>query len=76
MPISKFKATCLAELERVRTTGRPLLITRRGLPVAQVLPPPEPTEAEQERGYGAMAGTAEIAGEIAGANFEAWGELR
>jgi hypothetical protein len=30
MPISKSKATCLAALERVRRTGRPLLVTKRG----------------------------------------------
>ena len=40
MTISHFKATCLAVLERVRKTGQPLLITKRGVPVAQVLPPP------------------------------------
>jgi hypothetical protein len=33
MPISKFKATCLATLERVRRTGRPLRVTRFGKPV-------------------------------------------
>jgi prevent-host-death family protein len=37
--ISKFKATCLAVLERVRTTGEPVRITRFGQPVAEVLPP-------------------------------------
>jgi prevent-host-death family protein len=38
MPISKFKATCLATLERVRRTGRPLRVTRFGKPVADVVP--------------------------------------
>lgn len=47
MPISVFKARCLAVLERVRKTGRPVLITRRGQPIAQVVPapPPEPEDA-------------------------------
>lgn len=40
MAISKFKATCLSVLERVRQTGQPILITRRGEAVAQVVPPP------------------------------------
>lgn len=57
LPISKFKATCLAALERVRRTGRPLLVTRRGVPVAQVLPPPPPSA--DGSGFGAMKGTAE-----------------
>ena len=40
--ISKFKATCLALIEKVRRTGEPILVTRKGQPVAQVLPPPPP----------------------------------
>jgi prevent-host-death family protein len=37
--ISKFKAECLAILERVRRTGQPVLVTRFGEPVAEVVPP-------------------------------------
>src|SRR6266404_5716433 len=40
--ISKFKATCLAVLERVRKTGRPVLVTRFGEPVAELVPPHAP----------------------------------
>jgi len=39
MAISKFKATCLATLERVRKTGRPVRVTRFGAPVADIVPP-------------------------------------
>ena len=39
MAISKFKATCLATLERVRKTGRPLRVTRFGKPIAEICPP-------------------------------------
>lgn len=60
--VSQFKATCLAALERVRKTGRPLLVTKRGEPIAQVLPPPEP---EPDRtGFGSMRGTAEEIADI------------
>jgi len=38
IPIARFKATCLAVLEEVRRTGRPVLVTRRGQPVAEVVP--------------------------------------
>lgn len=55
IPISKFKATCLARLERVRQTGRPLLITKRGVVIAQVLPPPPPDTPRS--GFGVMAET-------------------
>ncbi|MEP6780006.1 MAG: type II toxin-antitoxin system Phd/YefM family antitoxin [Gemmatimonadaceae bacterium] len=37
--ISEFKATCLAVLERVRHTGQPILVTRRGEPIAEIMPP-------------------------------------
>ena len=40
MKISEFKATCLAVLARVGRTGKPVLVTRFGRPVAQVVPPP------------------------------------
>lgn len=39
MAVSKFKATCLAALDRVRRTGRPLRVTRFGKPLADVIPP-------------------------------------
>ena len=40
--ISKFKATCLAVLENVRKTRKPIRITRFGKPVAEVVPPSAP----------------------------------
>ncbi|HEY7710726.1 MAG TPA: type II toxin-antitoxin system prevent-host-death family antitoxin [Candidatus Entotheonella sp.] len=55
--IAKFKATCLSILEHVRKTGEPILITQRGIPIAQVLPPPPPAPNEQSA-FGCMAGTA------------------
>jgi prevent-host-death family protein len=60
--VSKFKATCLERLERVRRTGRPLLVTRRGTPIAQILPPPAPEQPPS--GFGVMAGTVQEVGDI------------
>ncbi len=37
--VSKFKATCLAALDRVQRTGRPLRVTRFGKPLADIVPP-------------------------------------
>ena len=37
--ISKFKATCLAVLQRVKRTGKPVLVTRFGKPIAEIVPP-------------------------------------
>ena len=60
--ISKFKATCLAVLERVRKTRRPVRVTKFGEPVAEVVPPsPKP---KKTLWLGSMAGTARIVGDI------------
>jgi len=61
--ISKFKATCLAVLERVRKTGKPLLVTRFGQPIAQISPP---EIAKRVPRLGGGAGTMEILGDIVG----------
>ena len=37
--VSEFEATCLAVIERVQKTGQPVLVTKRGVPVAQLVPP-------------------------------------
>jgi prevent-host-death family protein len=60
--ISKFKATCLAVLERVRKTGQPVRITRFGKPVAEIVPPSPPKNTGDW--LGCMAGTLEIVGDI------------
>lgn len=60
--ISKFKATCIAVLDRVRSTGEPVLVTKRGEPVAEIVPASKP--AAGERRLGALTGTAEIQGDI------------
>lgn len=62
MAISKFRATCLAVMEQVRKTGMPVRVTRRGVPVADVVPPGPPDTPDNW--LGAMAGTAEITGDI------------
>ena len=60
--ISKFKATCLAVLEEVRRTGRPVLITKRGEPVAEIVPASRP--AAGKRPLGLLAGTGKVVGDI------------
>jgi prevent-host-death family protein len=60
--ISKFKATCLEILERVRRTRKPIMVTRFGKPVAEVTPPT--LIAKKKSRLGAMAGTVRIKGDI------------
>lgn len=62
MAISKFKATCLAALERVRRTGQPLRVTRFGKPIADIVAPsPERPRSEW---LGSLRGTVEIPSDI------------
>ena len=62
MAISKFKATCLAVLERVRETRKPVRVTRFGVPVAEVVPPA--VKPPKKHWMGSMVGTGRIVGDI------------
>ena len=74
--VSKFKATCLALVQRVKRTGRPLLITRFGEPIAEVVPPTR--RAGGEAWLGSMRGSVEVSGdELAPAlDPKRWSALR
>jgi len=60
--ISKFKAKCLALLEQVRLTRKPIRVTRFGKPIAEVIPP----SSVQGRAawIGSMKDSIEIVGDI------------
>lgn len=60
--ISEFKAKCLRLLDEVNKTKRPIRITRRGKPVAEIVPP-SPTN-DREKLFGSMKGRMEILGDI------------
>jgi prevent-host-death family protein len=62
MTISKFKATCLATLEKVRRTGRPVRVTRFGKPVADIVPPAP--EHRHPGWLGSLRGTLEFRDDI------------
>lgn len=62
IPISKFKATCLAVLERVRKTREPILVTRFGQPIAEINPP----GGLKRIRLGGGVGTGVILGDIVG----------
>jgi prevent-host-death family protein len=64
VPAAEFKARCLKLMDEVRTTRRPLVITKRGKPVAKLVPV---EEAEPQREiFGCMKGTVTIHGDIIG----------
>ncbi|MGA2185087.1 MAG: type II toxin-antitoxin system Phd/YefM family antitoxin [Bryobacteraceae bacterium] len=76
IPISRFRATCLAVLERVRKTGKPIRITRFGKPVAEVVPPS--ASARPTVWLGSLAGTGRFVGDIVSPTTEEedWDVLR
>jgi prevent-host-death family protein len=59
--ISEFKAKCLALLEQVQKTKKPLRVTRFGKPIAEVIPPSAETSSDW---LGSMKGKIEILGDI------------
>jgi prevent-host-death family protein len=74
--ISKFKATCLGVLERVRRTGQRVVVTRYGQPIAEVVPP---TPAEREPDWlGSMRDRGSIQGDLVppAVPSEEWEALR
>jgi len=74
--ISEFKARCLALLERVRRTGQPLIVTRHGRPIAEVVPPS--TQRSSVSWLGSAAGSARITGDIIApaADLDEWEAFR
>ena len=61
MPISQFKARCLAVMAEVKRTGKPIVVTKRGEPVVEVVPA---RGREKKRKLGGMEGTIEFMGDI------------
>jgi prevent-host-death family protein len=74
--ISEFKAKCLAILEQVRKTKKPVRITRFGKPVAEVVPPSPDKDAGNW--LGCMKGRMEILGDIISpaTDLDEWEVLR
>lgn len=61
---SQFKAGCLALLDRVERTRRPLIVTKRGRAVAKIVPLGRPSRR--------MKGRLTIVGDIVGPIGEEW----
>ena len=62
IPAAEFKAHCLRLMDEVAQRRQPITITKRGKPVAKLVPADdEPVDL-----YGYMAGTIEIHGDIIG----------
>lgn len=68
VPISEFKAKCLAIVKEVNRTGVPIQITRFGKPLVEVGPPSPPRQGKSWLGN--MRGTITILGDIVGPTSE------
>jgi prevent-host-death family protein len=68
VPAGEFKARCLKLMDEVRTTRRPLVITKRGKPVAKLVP----VEEELPPLFGRLKGTVTIHGDIIGPIEQDW----
>jgi prevent-host-death family protein len=64
----EFKATCLAVLDEVQRERREIVITKRGKPVARLVP----VEDVAPEIFGRMKGTLKILGDIVGPTGELW----
>ena len=68
MKAGKFKAQCLKVMDRVKKTGKKIIITKRNKPVAQLVPIEEKTTSL----FGAMKGTIHIQSDIIAPIGEEW----
>ncbi len=60
MSAADFKAQCLAVMDKVSRSGRPVVITKHGKPVVKLVPAHEGDDGI----FGALAGIARIAGDV------------
>jgi prevent-host-death family protein len=72
MNASRFKATCLEVLDQVARSGHGVIVTKRGKPVARVVP----MVNRPDRIVGAMKGEIEVQGDIIGPIDVEWGALK
>jgi prevent-host-death family protein len=56
----EFKARCLTLMEDVRSTRQPLIITKRGKPVAKLVP----VDSKKDDWIGRLKGVIKIVGDI------------
>lgn len=68
VPASQFKARCLKLMDEVRDRRCEIVITKRGKPVAKLVP----VEEKQPDIFGYMKGTVTILGDIVGPTGEVW----
>jgi prevent-host-death family protein len=73
MAAGSFKAKCLAVMDEVQAKRETVIITKRGKPVAKLVP----IETEADDIYGFLAGKGTIIGDVVSPvlSLEEWGDL-
>ena len=73
IPAGTFKARCLAIMDEVQSKRESIIITKRGKPVAKLVP----VEQEKDDIFGFFAGRGRIVGDVVSPAFspEEWGDL-
>ncbi len=73
IPAGKFKARCLAIMDEVQAKRQAVVITKRGKPVAKLVP----VEQEKDDIFGFYKGKIKVTGDIVSPAFtpEEWGDL-
>ena len=60
IPAGEFKTKCLKLMDNVQRTKKPITITKRGKPVAKLVP----VEEEKDEWFGRLKGQMRIVGDI------------
>lgn len=60
IPAGQFKARCLKIMDEVRATRQPVVITKKGRPVAKLVP----ADGQSKDIFGCMKGKIKIVGDI------------
>ena len=73
IPAGKFKVHCLAIMDEVQTKRQAVVITKRGKPVAKLVP----VEQEKDDIFGFFKGKIKVTGDIVSPALtpEEWGDL-
>jgi prevent-host-death family protein len=74
MAAGAFKTNCLAVMDEVQAKHETVVITKRGKPVAKLVP----VSAETDEIYNFMAGKGAVTGDVVSPaiSAEEWGELK
>ena len=78
MGAGEFKAKCLAVMSEVNATGEPLLVTKRGKPLARIMPSQEAKVKERpEAIFGCLRHMGAVTGDLVSSEFTdaAWEQM-